>query len=238
MRTLIIDDEPLAREELRRLLEALPEVEVAGEASHCEEGVALVAKLRPDLIFLDIEMPGGTGFELLERIEGPAPAVIFTTAYQEHAVEAFRVNALDYLLKPIDPELLARAVQRYEQSQPTAPVLERDRYTANSRVFVREGQKCWFVRIGSVRLFESDGNYTRLWFDGGKPMIYRALKLFEQRLDPALFFRANRSQIINLEHVARTELTAEGDLVVILTCGTRVEMSRRMAQIFRDTMGV
>lgn len=238
MKALIIDDEQLAREELRRLLDALPEVEVVGEAQHCDEGVALVDSMRPELIFLDIEMPGGTGFDLLERIAVPAPAVIFTTAYEAHAVEAFRVNALDYLLKPVDPAQLAHAVRRYEESQPVVAGADREHYDADSRVFVREGQKCWFVRIGSVRLFESDGNYTRLWFDGGKPMVYRALKVFEQRLDPKLFFRANRQQIINLDHVARTELDAQGDLAVILSCGTRVEMSRRMAQIFRETLGV
>ncbi len=242
MKALIIDDELLAREELRRLLVALPEVEVVGEASHCDEGVALVNAVRPDLVFLDIEMPGGTGFDLLERIRVTAPAVIFTTAYEEHAVEAFRVNALDYLLKPIDPTLLAQAVGRFapeeSPSREDGPRADGERYDLESRVFVREGQKCWFVRIGSVRLFESEGNYTRLWFDGGKPMVYRALKVFEERLDPRTFFRANRQQIVNLTHVVKTDLTPAGDLVVTLTCGTQVEMSRRMAQIFRETMGV
>ncbi len=237
MKALIVDDEALAREELRRLLAEFPEVEIVGEAAHLEEAQELIAELRPELLFLDVEMPCGSGFDLLAGLTGPVPAVIFTTAFTAHAVEAFRVNALDYLLKPIDPQLLAQAIARY-QGVATEAASVSEHYETDSRVFVRDGGKCWFVRIGSVWLFESEGNYTRLCFDGGRPMVYRPLKVFEERLDPKVFFRANRGQIINLTHITKTEFTEVGDLVVTMSGGARVEMSRRMAQIFRETMGV
>lgn len=165
MKALIIDDERLARLELRRLLAAHPEVEIAGEARSGTEALEIIADLAPDLIFLDIQMPGMTGFELLESLED-VPQVIFTTAYDRYAIRAFEVNALDYLLKPIAPERLAAALARVHPRAETARL---------EQVFVREGECCWIVRLPEIFLLESEGNYVRLYFGNERPLIRRSL---------------------------------------------------------------
>jgi two-component system LytT family response regulator len=169
MRALIIDDERLARAELTRLLAAHPEIEIAGEARNGEEALDLIAKLVPDLLFLDIQMPGMTGFELLERLD-QVPQVIFTTAYDQYAIHAFEVSALDYLLKPIAPNRLAAALAKLR------PRPERLRL---EQVFVRDGDRCWIVRLPDIFLLESEGNYTRLHFAGERPLIRRSLNALE-----------------------------------------------------------
>ncbi|MDQ5981245.1 MAG: two-component system, LytTR family, response regulator, partial [Verrucomicrobiota bacterium] len=205
MKALLIDDERLARNELRRLLAAHPDIEIGGEAVDVEDAVQKVAELKPGLLFLDVQMPGADGFSLLERLEPPLPAVIFTTAYDEFAVKAFEFNALDYLLKPVDPNRLIAALERL-RARETAPAgsvspLPATRLTLEDKVFVREGDRCWFVPVKSIRLLESEGNYTRLHFDDHKPQLFRSLTAMEERLDPRNFFRANRKQVINLTWV-------------------------------------
>ena len=239
MKTLLIDDERLAREELRRLLREFPALKVVGEARNVEEAVAAVESLRPDLIFLDIRMPGGSGFDLLERLE-PVPQVIFTTAYDEYAVKAFQVNALDYLLKPVEPERLAAAVEKVLQRAGAAAQTEGppSHLGEEDRVFVRDGDRCWLVRLGDVALFESEGNYTRLHFGPSRPLVHRSLRDLDTRLDPRAFFRANRRQILNLRQVSRMERSARGGLVVTLENGLDVKMSRRQAQRFRSLMSL
>jgi two-component system LytT family response regulator len=226
MKALIIDDEALARRELRRLLKEHEWVEIVGEASNIEEAFTRVAELNPQLLFLDIQMPGGSGFDLLTRLE-EAPQVIFTTAYDQHAVRAFEVSALDYLLKPIEPERLAAALAKVSvrDDVKTADVLE--------RVFVRAGSRCWFIPLREVRLISADGNYLKLSWGTLEPQLARPLTVLEQRLDPALFFRANRSQIINLDFIEAVEVGVGGRLHVQLQDGPEVEISRRQAQLFR-----
>lgn len=228
MRALIIDDERLARVELRRLLAVHPEVEIAGEAGHGEEAIERISELAPDLIFLDIEMPGMTGFHLLERLDG-VPQVIFTTGYDQYAIKAFEVNALDYLLKPIAPERLAAALARV---RPAAPARRLE------QVFVRDGERCWIVRLADVFLLESEGNYTRLCFGKERPLIRRSLNALEEQLDPATFFRANRRQIVNLKWVDQTAVGIAGALTMTLRGGAEVEISRRAAARLRDVMGL
>lgn len=229
MNAVLIDDERLARVELRRLLAAHPEVEIAGEARGGEEALALIAKLAPELVFLDIEMPGMSGFELLERLED-VPQVIFTTGYDQYAIRAFEVNALDYLMKPIAPERLAAALQRVRWAAAPKPRLE--------QVFVRDGERCWIVRLADVFLLESEGNYTRLCFGGERPLIRRSLNALEERLDPAVFFRANRRQIVNLKWVQETVDGVGGALMVTLRGGAEVEISRRAAARLRGAMSL
>jgi two-component system, LytTR family, response regulator len=226
MKALIIDDEPLARRELRRLLQEHERVEIVGEASNIEEALTRIQQLEPDLLFLDIQMPGGSGFDLLTRLD-ETPQVIFTTAFDQHAVRAFEVSALDYLLKPIEPERLAAALARVDahETARTANVLE--------RVFVRDGSRCWFIPLREVRLITADGNYLTLSWGELKPQLARPLTVLEQRLDPALFFRANRSQIINLDFIEAVEVGVGGRLHVQLRGGPEVEISRRQAQLFR-----
>jgi two-component system LytT family response regulator len=244
MKALLVDDERLARNELRRLLAAFDDIEVAGEAANANQAREQLAALQPDLVFLDVQMPGESGMDLLASLEPPAPHVIFTTAYDEFAVKAFELNALDYLMKPVDPVRLAAAVGKLRakaagRSAPAAGSLPvRDRLAPEDKVFVREGDRCWFVEVKSIRLLESEGNYTRVHFDGAQPQLFRSLNAMEERLDPKYFFRANRRQIVNLAWIDRIEPWFSGGLLVHLKGGARVELSRRQAQEFREKMSL
>ena len=228
MRALIIDDERLARTELRRLLAAHPDIEIAGEAATAQEALSLIPSLEPELLFLDIQMPGMTGFELLEALDD-VPQVIFTTAYDEFAFRAFEVNALDYLLKPIAPARLAAALARLKPVKPARPL---------HQVFVRDGERCWIVRIADIALLESEGNYTRVYFGKERPLIPRSLSALEERLDTSAFFRADRKYLVNLDWVERVENGVAGNLVVTLRNGASVSMSRRQSSRLKDLLSL
>jgi two-component system LytT family response regulator len=234
MKAVIIDDEPPARRELRRLLTEFPWVEVVGEAGNVDQAARLVESLSPALLFLDIQMPGGSGFDLLARLEH-LPEVIFTTAHDEHAVRAFEVDALDYLLKPIDPARLAEALARVKSAH-AARVQQPD--AALQQLFVRDGSRCWFVPLREVRLLTSEGNYVRLSWGKTQPLLGRALAALEQRLDSNRFFRANRRQIINLDFIDQVELGVNGRLHAQLRDGPEVEISRRQARLFKAKMSI
>lgn len=243
MKALLIDDERLARNELRRLLAAHPDIEIVGEAVDVEDARQKITALKPSLLFLDVQMPGADGFSLLEQIEPPLPVVIFTTAYDEFAVKAFEFNALDYLLKPVDPNRLIAALERLHprdagMGEETGGPVASHRLTLEDKVFVREGERCWFVPVKNIRLLESEGNYTRLCFDDQKPQLFRSLTAMEERLDPRHFFRANRKQVINLTWVEGIEPWFSGGLLVKLKGGLKVELSRRQAQDFREKMSL
>ncbi|MDN4166163.1 LytTR family transcriptional regulator DNA-binding domain-containing protein [Cytophagales bacterium LB-30] len=241
MRTLLVDDERLARKELSSLLENHPEIEIVGEAVNADDANEKIAQLNPDLLFLDIQMPGKTGFDLLEMLDS-VPNVIFTTAYDEYAIKAFEYNALDYLLKPIQPERLADAikkVQKKQQQQEEAIVRSREQKLGlNDQVFVKDGDKCWFVRLSDVRLFESDGNYIKVYFENFKPMIHKSLNALDERLDERAFFRASRKHIINLSWVEGIETWFNGGLLVRMRGGDKIEVSRRQAAKFKDMMSL
>ena len=234
MRTLIVDDEAIARRELRRLLREHPSVEVVGEAEGVEDAKKKLERLDLDLLLLDIEMPGGSGFSLLEQID-PVPHVVFTTAYDEFALRAFEVNALDYLMKPIEPARLARALEKVERDlREEVPPASGERLSLDQRVFVRDGDRCWFLALREVVMFKSEGNYSRVVFDDGRPLIRRSLAYLERRLDPSSFFRANRSQIVGLSHIEQLEPWFRDRLRITLRGGRRVELSRRSALRFRE----
>jgi two-component system LytT family response regulator len=248
MRAIIVDDERLARNELKRLLEEFPRITVIGEAANADEAILMIEEMTPDLLFLDIQMPGKNGFELLEALEDRVPEVIFTTAYDEYALKAFEFNALDYLMKPIDSPRLADAIQRLEIEQQknkkeTAELAEGE-LSVHDQVFVKDGEKCWFVRLGKVRLFESMGNYVRLHFDNQRPMILKSLNSLEERLDSKIYFRANRKHIINLNWIDKIEPWFSGGLLVTLKAGEigpggeKIEISRRQAIKFKDLMSL
>jgi two-component system LytT family response regulator len=246
MRALIIDDERLARSELRRLLSQHPEVEIVGEAQNATEARKAIDDLEPDLLFLDVQMPGESGFELLASLEA-VPLVVFTTAYDEYALRAFEVSALDYLVKPIDPKRLAGTVVRLAAawragSASSTGELRTERATPplspHDRVFVTQGERSWLVELGTIRLFESEGSYTRLFFGTEKPLINRSLNQLEARLDHRVFFRANRSQIINLKAVRGIHPWFGGRLMAELEGGQEVTLSRRRARAFRELMSV
>jgi two-component system, LytTR family, response regulator len=234
MKAMIIDDEPPARRELRRLLSGFPWVEIVGEAGNVDQAADMVETLSPELLFLDIQMPGGSGFDLLARLED-VPQVIFTTAYDEHAVRAFKVDALDYLLKPIEPARLAEALGRVKSAQ-AARTPKPD--AVLEQIFVRDGSRCWFVPLREVRLLTSEGNYIRLSWGKSQPLLGRALAALEQRLDPSRFFRANRRQIINLDFIETVELGVNGRLHAQLRDGPEVEISRRQARLFKTKLSI
>jgi two-component system LytT family response regulator len=251
LRALIVDDERLARNELSRLLEKHPEIEIAGEAANAKEARKAIADLEPDLLFLDVEMPGETGFDLLASLDS-VPLVVFTTAYDEYALRAFDVSALDYLVKPIEPQRLARSVERLvgvarqHGDEPAASVADhrddpanvRRVLSPNDRVFVSDGERHWLVELGDIWLFESVGNHTRVYFGPEKPMINRSLSDLEPKLDNRVFFRANRHQIVNMKAVRSVHSWFNGRLLVKLATGHEVTLSRRRARTFRDRMSV
>jgi two-component system LytT family response regulator len=232
MRALIVDDERLARNELRRLLAAFPALSVVGEARSADEAASMLTSLRPDLLFLDIQMPGRNVFEWLASLDR-APQVIFTTAYDQYAVRAFEVNALDYLLKPVEADRLRRAIQKVLSNSPEK-LPETDRLTQNDQVFVRDGARCWFVKLADLRLLESEGNYTRLYFNDSRPLISRSLNHLAARLDPRTFFRVSRKRIVNLHWIDLIEPSVSGGLILQLKGGPAVEVSRRQSQAFKE----
>lgn len=242
MKAIIIDDERLARTELKKLLQDFPEVEVIDEAANAEEGISKIESQLPDLIFLDIQMPGKTGFEMLAALER-TPQVIFTTAYDEFALKAFEVNALDYLLKPIEPKRLADAIQKLNISEGRENKAENEfvnnsMLTEADQVFVKDGEKCWFVKLGEIRLFESVGNYAKVFFGTNKPLILKSLNALEERLDEKSFFRANRKHIVNLRMVDKIEPYFNGGLLLELKGGEKVEVSRRQTVKFKEMMSL
>ncbi|WKV13470.1 LytTR family transcriptional regulator DNA-binding domain-containing protein [Marivirga harenae] len=239
MKVLIIDDERLARKELSTLLAEYKDIEILGEAANADEAEEMIDKLNPDLIFLDIQMPGKTGFELLETLE-KTPKVIFTTAYDEYALKAFEFNALDYLLKPIEPKRLTESINKIRKEVEAQAERQKsnNQLTVNDQVFVKDGDNCWFVRLKDVRLFESDGNYIKVYFDKNKPMIHKSLNALDEKLDNKHFFRVSRKHIINLEWIDEIETWFNGGLMVKLKGGDKVEVSRRQATKFKDLMSL
>jgi len=245
MRAIIIDDERLARKELNNLLENYPEIEIVDQAVNADEALEKIIQLDPELIFLDIQMPGKTGFELLEELE-KVPKVIFTTAYDEFAIKAFDVNALDYLLKPIQEERLKDAITKVLAVQASA-LAERaqegvseikEQLGMNDQVFVKDGDRCWFISLKEIRLFESDGNYIKVYFNNVKPMIHKSLNALDEKLDERSFFRASRKYIINLSWIETIETWFNGGLLVQLKGGEKIEVSRRQAARFKEKMSL
>ena len=240
-KTIIIDDERLARTELRSILKEYTEIEIIDEAQNGDEGIAKINKLQPDLIFLDINMPGMSGFEMLKKLE-EIPHVIFVTAYDEYAIKAFEVNALDYILKPVDQDRLNEAIEKLKRIDErdfesiSKNTLERGetKLTPDDKVFIKDGERCYFVQLSDVRMLESDGNYVKVHFGTNRPLILRSLNSFEDKLDPAYFFRANRKFIINLDWVENVENWFNGGLQVGLKSGDKIEISRRQAIRFKE----
>jgi two-component system LytT family response regulator len=239
-RAIIIDDERLARNELKKLLQDFPQIEVVDEAANAAEGIEKIDLLNPDLIFLDIQMPGKTGFDMLQDLD-KAPHVIFTTAYDEYALKAFEVNALDYLMKPIEPGRLADALQKLQQADEKEMNQQnglRGMLTESDQVFVKDGERCWFVKLSDVRLFESVGNYAKVFFGTNKPLILKSLNALEERLDEKTFFRANRKHIVNMRMIDKIEPYFNGGLLLELQGGEKIEVSRRQAVKFKEMMSL
>jgi len=231
MKALLVDDERLARAALKRMLKPHDDVVVVGEAANTKEAASQIRQLHPDVIFLDVEMPGASGMDWLRALP-QAPPIIFTTAYPDYAVQAFEVQALDYLVKPIATERLASALAKLRlassQSE-TSP-------SAARKIFLRDGQRSWIVAIDRIRLLESQGNYTSVHFESDRALIYSSLNALESKLDPALFLRVSRAHIVNLREIASLEKQGDGALIAVLTEGSKIAVSRRKSRSLRKRL--
>lgn len=238
MRIFIVEDSRLARQELRTLLAAIPDADIVGEAAELAAAREAVDRLRPELLLLDVELPGATGFDLLDQLDH-LPLVVFTTAYDQHALAAFERNALDYLLKPIAPDRLEVALAKARERLRPAPAAVAPSTAvkgADDMVFLRDGERCWFVRLGDIAGFEACGNYAQAWFDGQRPLINRTLTALEEKVDPQLFFRASRSHLINLRWIQGIAPWSNEGYRVTLRDGHQVEVSRRQARLLREKL--
>jgi len=238
MKIFIVEDSRLARQELRTLLAAIPDADIVGEAAELSAAREAIEALAPELLLLDVELPGATGFDLLDQL-AHVPLVVFTTAYDQHALAAFERNALDYLLKPIEPQRLEAALAKArDRLRPARAAGAAAPKGADDMVFLRDGERCWFVRLGDIAGFEACGNYAQAWFDGQRPLISRTLTQLEARLDPQLFFRASRSHLINLRCIQAIAPSGSDGYRVTLRDGHQVEVSRRQARLLRDQLAL
>lgn len=237
--TIIVDDERLAREGLKNLLKEYPELNILAEAANVDEAIELIDKHKPQLMFLDIQMPEKTGFDLLEELI-ETPVVIFTTAYNEFAIKAFEVNALDYLLKPINENRLREAITKAKKqiADLNNDGKDKQRLEPDERVFIRDGDRCWFVKLEEIKLIESAGNYAKIHFDKYQPLIHRTLNSLDERLSPQMFFRANRQQIINLNYIDKIEPFFNSGFLIYMQDGSKIEVSRRQAVKFKEMMSL
>ncbi|MFB6306881.1 MAG: LytR/AlgR family response regulator transcription factor [Flavobacteriales bacterium] len=237
----IVDDERLVRRELKEILVQDSRVEVIGEASKPQEAIDLIEENEPELLFLDIKMPQMDGFELLQKLD-KVPFVIFVTAYDEYAIKAFEVNALDYLLKPVDKERLEKTIQKViekiEQEEKENIKTQKGVLSENDRIFLKDNDKCWFVNLKDIRLFESEGNYVKVYFENKKPLILKSLQSLENRLDSKSFFRVSRKHILNLNWIEKIDSWFNGRLKATLKDGMEVEISRRQAAKFKEIMSL
>ncbi len=239
MKVVIVDDERLSREELKKMLKQYPDIEILAECVNAEEGKKKIEELKPDLVFLDIEMPDKTGFEMLNEISA-IPDVVFISAYDEYAIKAFEFQALDYLLKPLDPQRLAECIKKYQikEEKENVPVVNTTQLNVDARVFLKDGNNCWFVALKDIILFESLGNYVKVHLANSHPVIFNSLNALEERLPTEMFFRANRKFIINLHHVTTISTWVNNGYMVKLSNGMEVDLSRRQSVKFRDIYGL
>ncbi len=236
IKAVIVEDSRLARNELKELLKSHDEIEVLGEAENVDMGFKLIQDSKPDLLFLDINMPEKDGFELLEMLD-EVPITIFTTAFDEYAIKSFEYNALDYLLKPINQkrfdQSLEKAKAKLGEKQDANPS---KRLTLSSQIFIKDGEHCWLVKIEEISHFEIVGNYSRVFFGDEKPMLYKSLNQIEDKLPDDNFFRANRQQIVNTNYISNVVPWFNGKLKLTMQNGDEVEVSRRQSYLFKDKM--
>lgn len=236
---VIVEDSRLARNELKELIKDYPNINLLGEAENVDDGIKLINRTKPDLLFLDINMPEKDGFQLLEELD-EAPMVIFTTAFDEYAIKSFEYNALDYLMKPINAKRFESALEKITErlALHKTPETSTQKLTDNSQIFIKDGEQCWLVKIADISLFEIVGNYTRVYFNNNKPLLYKSLNQVEEKLPEGSFFRANRQQIINTKHIKNVVPWFSGKLKLEMNNGEEVEVSRRQSQSFKERMSL
>jgi two-component system, LytTR family, response regulator len=226
---IIVDDERAARSELRRMLEEYPEFNITAEAKNADEAKQQIELRKPDVIFLDIQMPGPSGFDLLESL-AEVPQVIFTTAFDEYAVKAFEVSALDYLVKPFRAERFALSMEKIRKRLSERSSIRDDQ----RRIFIKDGYHCYFVALNVVYLIESRENYACLYFNGKKALVKTSLTQLEEKLDENIFFRINRTQIINTNFIKDIEAASNSRIIIRLRSGEKLEVSERQSVKFRS----
>lgn len=232
-KTVIIDDERLAREEVKRALKNYTDFVIVGEANNVDAALTLIDKEEPDIIFLDIHMPEKSGFDLLEELT-TVPEVVFTTAYDQYAVKAFELNALDYLVKPLREERFAKTIEKVRQELTEKTMVKPDVLSMHRKIFIKDGEKCYFIPISKIHFIESLDNYARLYFGDQKAMIKRSLNQLENKLDATVFFRANRSQIINTHYIKEIHPHFNNKLHVTISSGQTIEVSSRQSVKFKN----
>jgi len=238
IRILIVDDEAPARARIRQMLSPHPDLEIVGEAETGVHAMELVTQLKPDLMLLDIQMPGCTGIDVVSSLHEPRPHVIFCTAHDRHAVDAFELHAVDYLLKPINRARLNKALDRVRSLSGAAgdsalDQVVRSQRSRQARFLVRNAAHYLVVNEGRVLYFASDGGLTKLVSDSAQYWMDPTLNELEERLDPARFFRISRAALINLNAVGEVFPMPGGSAEVLLKNGERLEVSRRR---FRDLL--
>jgi two-component system, LytTR family, response regulator len=237
IKAVIVEDSRLARNELKELIKSHSEIEIIGEAENVDEGYELIIKNQPDLLFLDINMPEKDGFELLEMLDN-VPITIFTTAFDEYAIKSFEYNALDYLLKPINSKRFAQAIEKVKGILEEKEIKNSQKLNLSNQIFIKDGEKCWLVKIEDIYLFEVDGNYTKVFFKEEKAIISKSLNQIEAKLPEEFFFRANRNQIINIQFVNQIDPWFSGNLLVHLPKEIKVEISRRQSSAFKEKLSL
>ncbi len=236
IKTFLIDDEPLALDELALMLAKHPTIEIIGTATNSIEAISAINSLKPALIFLDINMPGKSGFDLLEELD-EAPHVIFITAYDQFAIKAFEVNALDYILKPVNKDRLADAINKIKKQESTS-ISKDEKLSIDKRIFIKDGDKCFFVPLSEVFLIESVGNYARVYYENKKPLLHKSLNYLEERLPETHFFRAGRQHIINVHFIKNIHPFFNNALQVEMNSGDKIDISQRQSVRFKEIMGV
>jgi two-component system LytT family response regulator len=251
IRTVIVDDEPLARERLRKLLEAEPDIEVAGECGDGAEAVEVIGRVRPDLVFLDIQMPELDGFGVVEQLDpNRTPEIVFVTAFNQHALKAFEVHALDYLLKPFDRErfqlCLARARTRLRQArsgelnQKLTALLAEVRPPdpkVSDRLAIKTGGKVVFLKTAEIDWIEAADNYVNLHIGAESHLLRETMSTIESRLDAKHFLRVSRSAIVNVDRIKELQPMFHGDYTIILRNGTKLGLSRTYREQLQQLMG-
>lgn len=240
IKAVIVEDSRLARNELKELIKKHPEIELLGEAENVDKGFELIQATNPDLLFLDINMPEKDGFELLEMLD-EVPITIFTTAFDEYAIKSFEYNALDYLLKPINEKRFDLAIDKVKlklEGTDDENTDSKQRLTGNSQIFIKDGEKCWLIKVGDISHLEIVGNYTRVFFEEERPMLYKSLNHVEEKLPEKYFFRANRQQIINTNFIQNVVPWFNGKLKLTMINGEEIEVSRRQSYLFKDKMSL
>lgn len=236
IKTIIVEDSRLARNELKELIKNFPEIEVIGEADNVDSGYELITAKQPDLLFLDINMPEKDGFELLEMLDN-VPITVFTTAFDEYALKSFEYNALDYLMKPVSLNRFAKAIEKIKQKLQERVIKAEQKVEISNQIFIKDGEKCWLVKVADIYLFEVDGNYTKVFFNNQKAILNKSLNQIDKKL-PEDFFRANRNQIININFIKNIDLWFSGNLLVQLKDDQKIEISRRQSSLFKEKMSL